>query len=393
MKKIAFLIATVLLISLITIAGCAQPTAPGSTETTKTVTATTTTTATVTAPAKTVTVTAGAEKPGVIKWTMSGQMADSPAMSYYKNPGATHTWMLHSLVDRGLADWARYITSGRLDITVVEPGAIYPIGESVENIGQGVIEIAHVAQGWLTGSVVETNVAMGLPMAWDNPQLAFDAYHNFGINAIMDEVYAERNCWAEFVPTDEIMGFFTNFPLPHPDSIKGKKLRVWGAYGKLVEVMGGLPVAMAYADIYMGMKLGTVDGAATAALALENIKLKEVVTDITATPRLNNPVNVVLINMDAFKALPEDIQHILNVGIRDYAMAIGGPERQQNQLAVAGAQKDYGLKVWNWSADETLMLRGLAKEQVWPYYGAMSARNQEILDLLTEHMQILGLLE
>jgi len=378
LKKVIFLVVAVLLISLVVV-GCTQPAAT-------TVTTTATTTATVTK-------TAAAEEPEVIKWTMAAMMADAEPFGYFADPQCDYKWMMHSLSDRGYADFLELISGGRLQVTIVEPEAVFPTSETIENIGQGVIEIAHISQGWLTGSEPACNVAMGLPMAWPTAASAMDCYHSFGFGDVMDEIYAERNLWAEFVPTDEIMGFITTFDAPDAASIKGHKIRVWGAYGKMVEAMGGLPVSMAYADVYMGMKLGTVEGSTTAAQALENTKLKEVCVGMSVRPKTNTPVNAIVINMDSFNALPDDIKAIIEEETKNYTLAMAGIEHMQNQLVVANAVKEYGIKIWEWSAEDESMLRELAKSEVWPYYGGLSAKSQELLDIMIKYMQTVGLLK
>lgn len=331
-------------------------------------------------------------EPEVIEWTMAACMADSPPLSYYAGPYSDYDYMLHSLMDREFVQWLDIMTGGRLQVTIVEPNSVFPTTESIENIGQGVVEMGHLAQGWLTGSIPECNIGMGLPMAWSTPDVAFDCYNNFGFEEVLRPLYEEHNVWVEFIPTNEIMGFITTFDATSPETIKGKKIRVWGAYGKLVEAMGGLPVAMAYGDVYMGLKLGTVDGSTTGALALENAKLKEVATGMTISPRTNNPVNAILINMDAFNALPDDIKAILNEEVKHYMYALGATEGMQNQLGLAAAVKEYGVKTWQWSGEDEAMLRQLAKDEVWPYYGGLSATSQKLLDIMIEHMEVLGLL-
>ena len=379
MKKVVFLIATVLLVALVVV-GCAQP-------------AGVTTTATVTAPAKTVTKTAAAAAPEVFEWQMSAMMADSPLLGHFAGPFSDYNYMLHSLPDRGLADWIGEVTGGRLQVTIVEPNSVFPVSETVENVGQGVIEMSHISQGWLGGSVPEANVAMGLPMAWPTASVAFDCYQNYGFEEIMDAIYDERNLWAEYIPTDEIMGFITTFDASSPESIKGKKIRVWGAYGKLVEAMGGNPVAMAYGDVYMGMKLGTIDGSTTGALALENTALKEVAMGMTTYPKTNTPVNAIVINMDAFNTLPDDIKAILDIELKHFLLSMSLVEQIQNRMVVANSVKEYGIQEWLWSSEDVSMLMNLAKDEVWPYYAGQSTKSAELVDLMVEHMQMLGMLD
>ena len=254
------------------------------------------------------------------------------------------------------------------------------------------IESVQITQGWFTGTLPEAYVACGMPMAWPDQTVAFDCYQYFGLKDIMDEAYDEWNVKFYPVADNEVSGIICNFPVPNPEAIKGRKLRIWGAVGKWVEMLGGSPIAMAYADVYMGLKLGTIEGSTTSGMALEDAKLKEVASDMLVSPRLWTAVDCILINQDAFNELPEDIQGIIDRDTKLYQAAAQYAAGLQQQYAVATAQKEYGLTTWSWSDEDAQRVRQQASEEVWTFYGDMSARNQQMVDIIIEHLKILGYL-
>lgn len=378
-KKVIWLVLT-MLVALIVVGGCAQPAAV---------------TTTVTAPAKTVTttVTAAAEKPEVIEWTMSCHSSDAPNFGYWGNPGVVYNRMLHSLMDRGFATWVNDRSDGRLKITTVEPNSIFPTGETVENVGQGAIEASFVSQNWLAGVLPECYMAGNLPYGIPDAVSAFDLYFDYGYNDIMSEVYAEQNLAFVPVPLAEVAGLICSFDCPTPDDLAGKNMRVWGPMGKTMEALGANGVSVAFADQYMAMKLGTIDGACTSALSLENAKLKEVATGMVTTPKLYTAVDALLMNMDALDALPQDLQKLMMDSSREYYIAASGIEGMQQKYVVAQAKLEFGLQEFVWSDEDSKTVRKLIIDEVWPFYGAMSARNQELLDLKIDYMKTHGLID
>jgi len=387
----------VLLVSLVVIGGCAQPAAPGAPgETTKTVTttATKTTTATVTAPAKTVTttVTAAAEEPEVIKWTMQAWSVKAPPIAHWANPDALQNWMLHEPISWGWAERINDLTDGRLKITVVEANSVFPIAESVENVGRGVIEAAE-GDACFTGTVPEYYIAAGSSMMWPDARYAFDCYYNYGFLDKLQPAFAAHNVY--FIPgfDAEDGGFATTFPCTDMASLKDKKIRFFGGHGKFIEAVGGMPVVMSYGDVYMGLKLGTIDGTGTGALALEDCKLKEVVKGWASSGLYGCTVNAQLFNMDALNALPDDIKKIVLEDTKYYlAGTISMIEILQQQYVIAKSIEEYGIEHWVWSADEQRKARKIASDEVWPFYGAKSPLSQELLDIIMDYQKHMGLL-
>jgi len=370
MKKVIFLIVSLLLVSLVVVLGCSHPAEQATT--------------TVTAPAKTVTttVTAAAEKPEVIKWRMQAIMAESPPMGYWDV-------MLNSLDDVGWAQWINEATEGRLEVEVIAAGSVFPGAESLTSMQSGVLECAQTMGGWYAGTMPETYIASGLPLAWLSAYEAYDCYYNYGLYEKIQPVYDEYNIYHIPIITQEISGIIGTFDMSSPDNLKGKNFRVWGAWGKVIEELGGNPLTIAFADQYMAMKLGTIDGCTTGAVALEQASLKEVATDHLIT-NLTIPVKAILINQEALDELPEDIKNIIVRDSKYYNAATSGVANMQHSYVIAQAVKDYGMKTWTWTDEQVAEVTKICAEKVWPFYGAKSARSQELLDIVLAYLRIHG---
>ena len=332
-------------------------------------------------------------EPEVIKWVMEAKEPSAPAYGHWARPDALQHWMLHAPMDRGWAEWILDLTDGRLEVTVVEANSIYPLHEAVENVGAGVTEACAVAPGYLAGTIPECYVGTGISMMWPDARYAFDCFYNYGLLDKWQPAFAAHNVY--LIPTfnSEVGGFGATFACTDMASIEGKKIRFFGAHGKFVEALGGLPVDMAYADVYMGLKLGTIDGTTTGGLALETGKLKEVVMGWATMGLYGCTVNSAIFNMDALNALPDDIEKLVKEQSKYYfAATLGMVELLQQEYLIAASVRDYGIEHWVWSPEEQKKAREIAKDEVWSFYGAKTPLSQEMLDIIIEYQKVFGLL-
>ena len=150
---------------------------------------------------------------------------------------------------------------------------------------------------------------------------------------------------------------------------------------------------MPRSDLYMALKLGTVDAGMVGLEALESDKLKEIVHGYVVSPTVQVNVGHILINKDAFKKLPEDIQEIIQRDSRYFLAAMGDVFAQQTKYIAASAQKEYGLTYYTWPEEEAFEIRKGIIEEVWPEFAGKSARNAEMLELIKGHLRVFNKIE
>lgn len=325
-------------------------------------------------------------QPTVIKW--KGQETFPTKLPAYGPFSAAHAGV-HA-VTREWTEWLKRSTGGRLVIDWAEPGAIFPPFEADTSIGKGVIQIAVSFAGYYTGRIPEADVETGLVFAWPTVAAEYDCMYNYGLYGELKKVYAERNINWYPMPTGAIVSIGTLFPAPNPEAIKGKKIRAVGLWGDYIAMLGGSPVPLPWGEIYMGLKLRTIDGWTAGSATLEELKLKEVAKGIVYSPQINNaPVNI-LINMDAFKALPQDIQKLIENDTRYVTEAASYLWHQQCTWVIADAKEKYGLVPYAWSPEDTRKVTEMAVEKLYPKVAAKSPRCAKLVEMIKKQMKDYG---
>jgi len=100
-------------------------------------------------------------------------------------------------------------------------------------------------------------------------------------------------------------------PIRTLDELKGKKIRSTGLSAKLVEVLGGVPVAMPQPGTYEALQKGVVEGTFAPMETLKGWKQGEVIDYTTDCISIGYTTAMfVVMNKDKWNSLPPDIQQI-----------------------------------------------------------------------------------
>lgn len=325
--------------------------------------------------------------PETIKWTLQ------PTVAWVPPPlGPYEPYIYHNVLFYGLNDWLKEATDGRLEIEILAPGEVFPIYEALSAVGAGATDCSHTPPGYFGGEIPEMNILSGLPGAWTTTGEVVDALFNtYGMYDKTKGLFDQYNTIFIPIPIVEVMNFFCTFPMPSPDSIKGHKIRSWGPYHKYVTMLGGSSVSIPYTEVYMAIKLGTIEGTTTGAQALEDTKLKEVVTDCVGN--VTSCCAGFLINKDSFEALPEDIQELLMRESIWYFTFAGLEHTQQHLYTVQHAAEEYGIEVWMWGEEDQTKIREQAVEEIWPEFAEKTPLCAELVEILKQQFRDLGKLK
>ena len=327
-----------------------------------------------------------ASKDKVTTW--KGQQIFLTKMPAYGpfGPGETGA---HAVI-RAWTEWLKKATGGRLLIDWAEPASIYPPFEADKAIGKGVIPISISYGGYYRGRIPEADIETGMVFAWPTVAAEYECLYKYGLYDEIKKVYAERNINWFPMHSDAIVGIGTSFPAPNAASIKGKKIRALGLWGDYIAMLGGSPVSVPWGEIYMGMKLGTIDGWMAGAAALEEVKLKEVSKGYVYVPRVQTALCNILINMDAFKALPKDIQDLMESTHRYIMYTLSYKWQQQCQWVLADSQAKYGVTPYAWPEEDCRKVVRMAVEKLYPKVAAKSPRCAKMIDIIKKQMRDYG---
>jgi TRAP-type C4-dicarboxylate transport system substrate-binding protein len=319
----------------------------------------------------------------IIKWKVQYSIPKGDPPSAFKGH-----YGYHALWSHGWADWIEEVTDGRLQIEMLEPDSAFPSSEALVTVGAGVVDAAFTQPGYWAGTMPEMYVVGGLPQSWDSIEEEYVGWYTYGIIDKIQPLYEKHNLMffplLAMLPMD-IMG---NFDIPNPESVKGRKIRTWGQWGEYYEMLGASTLTTPMADVYMGLKLGTVEAAFTGSSSLEFSKLKEVVTDFLDHP--NPSVNALIINLDSLKALPEDIQEIIVERSEDQFLKASMLFTEQHFAVTQEAVKNYGLETWYWTDEEWATIRKDCIEKLWPPYAEKSPLCAELVEIVKRQLSDIG---
>lgn len=288
-------------------------------------------------------------------------------------------------------EWAKTIeklTNGRLKIQIMAPGAICGVRDIITYMGLGLFQASVTAGPFYTGTIPEGDLELGLPLSHQSYDEIWDAMENRGLGDLIREAYAEHNLEWWYAAGDPYYHFATTFPVTRLEDFKGKKIRAVGIYGKYVQQLGASAVVVPGAEMYMALKLGTIDGAIYGASGLQDIKLHEVV-DYYVKPTAAQVAVCLVINKDALADLPDDLEAIVRNStqniLHDTSMRyIRISKDSLNKSVQMGSVETAVLP-----EEELVKMRKLVAP-LWNEWAAKSPRMKKGVDIIKEQMRDLG---
>lgn len=308
----------------------------------------------------------------VIKWRMGSTW--TPAINLIE-------------YDRYFIKLVNEMSGGRLVLTHYPAGEIVPAFELFDAVSQGVLE---AGGEW--------------PSYWAGKNITFDLFgsQNFGLTPLdhivwtykggglelMRELFGKYNM--HYIPigmTPIESGFRTNKPIRTLDDFKGLTLRTPATQTMWVlEQLGAKPVKLPGGEIYMALKLGTIDGAEFSNPSADwGMKFYEM-TKYWNAPAWFQPSSLlgVMINMDAWNALPDDLKAIVEAAGKasvTYSQAYA----RWNDIDAVKAFADYGIE--NVYLDEESLLR--LEELAMEFFEMKAAESPDYAKVLYSMMSYL----
>ena len=322
----------------------------------------------------------------VIRW--KGQFTFSPSKTGFGPFGVGQAGVgAHILM---WTEWLKKASGGRLLIDWAEAGSIFPVTDSDLAVGKNVVQIATAYGSYYRGRIPETDVETGGVFLWENEEQLFECFHKYGLYPALQKVYAKHNL--KWIPyhTNAIVGMFTNFPAPNPESIQGKKIRAVGMWADYIRLLGGSPVTLSWGEMYMAMKLGTIDGIVAGSAIFEELKIKEVAKGYVYSPVISKAHAGILINMDAFNALPKDLQALLQRDTPYVMYALSSNWYNQSIWCLKNAAEEYGVSMYAWSPKDIEKIMNLVVEEIYPKISGRSKANAELMEIVMKQMRDYG---
>jgi len=314
-----------------------------------------------------------------------------------KKPAEVYEWRLQSIYVPGSLPYivsgpefvqdVEIMSGGRISIEVYPPGALSPSPEIVEALGKGMFELSATAGAYYGGIIPEAYIEFGLP----GGPATFEDWMRFfreeGFMSILQEGYAEHNCWVIGTYPDSCHTIISTKPIRTIDDLKGLKIRATGVDGIWFEKLGASPMPLPLEELYTGLAMGTVDASKYAGPAVHwDLKLMEVAKYEMFPSGLGPQMagNLVF-SLDTWEALPDDLKRIIEMATLDTSYRYFNRYKIENVKAIERMKEEYGVEVISLPAAELAKVESL-REEVWDEVAAKGPRAAKGIAILKELM-------
>ena len=347
MKKIVLVLSMLLVVSVLALGfGCAKP-------------------AEAPAPAP-----APAQPTKVFKWRLAG--ATPPTDIGYE----------------GVVEWCKSVekrSHGRLVITPYPADQLFKVKDNFDSTKKGIVEMMYSAGSYWSGIMPECNWETGLPYTTTFREEEIALMYEEGLLDILREAYAEHNMYYMTPTPTGQRGFTGNRAIRTAADYKGLKARCTGPEADLLKELGGSPVFLTGGEIYTALDLGTIDAASWTMMAWEHMHWNEVCKYYNL-PRTANMIVALVINMDAWNSLPEDLQQIMEWCGKDWIFycATRYHEVESRQESLMGPETKIVLP----PSEQAIVQQAAYK--VWDKIAAMSPRNEKAVAIIKNYLARIG---
>lgn len=134
-------------------------------------------------------------------------------------------------------------------------------------------------------------------------------------------------------------------PINVPDDLKGIKLRVpegkWRV--RMFQAYGANPTPMAFGDVFVALKTGTIDGQENPYTQITSAKFHEVQKFLSVTNHVYTPAFVV-VHKETWNKLPEDVRKIIEQAAKDTQPFVH-KRAAEMEVSLLKVVKDAGVQV------------------------------------------------
>ena len=269
-------------------------------------------------------------------------------------PITWHYWCSTAAAPSFPADWhsetfAEEVTDksgGRLTIEIhYKDDLPFANTDFLKVIGGGDVEIGYAGGSYKEGEMPQlahysTPFMIGEPFAENMVSLLDDPE----IKAIRDGGFDELNVKEMGIVAVEANALITKDSITKLSDLEGMELRAWSpALIETFQALGAVPHTVPFGELYLALSTGLVDGTSNSVLVATSVKLYEV-TDYVCTFPIVSQIAAMVVNKDAYEALPADLQVIVDEAAQRWEERCRAEYLEVRDTALAEVQ-EYGMEV------------------------------------------------
>lgn len=199
-------------------------------------------------------------------------------------------------------------SDGRIDYELYCDGTLAKMGDAVNRVEQGVADMAWDVPAAYGGRFAGLNV-IGVPGLYEDPEIAGAALWNTFESGALGPSSEVKVMWIQSVNNNS---YFMTKALDDYTDFDGAKIGMGSQMrAKVIETMGGVPIAIKVPEYYQAMSKGTVQGLMTTAGAIFDFGIEALLTEVYEG-NFGGGLTFVVMNNDFYNDMPDDLRQIID---------------------------------------------------------------------------------
>jgi TRAP-type mannitol/chloroaromatic compound transport system substrate-binding protein len=307
----------------------------------------------------------------ILMISCGGQSSDAPNTQVEQQ---TYEWKLVTSwpknfpgLGKGPETFAKYVermSNGRLKIKVFGAGQMVPGFEVFDTVSSGAAEMGHSGSYYWKGKAPASQIFTAIPFGMNATEMNAWLHYGGGLE-LWREVYEPFNLipFAGGNTGVQMAGWFKK-EINSVDDLKGLKMRIPGLGGEVLKKLGGLPVALTGGELFTSLQSGAIDATEWVGpyndLAFGFHKAaKYYYYSGWHEPSANLEF---MVNKQAFEALPDDLQAIVEVATRAVNQDMWDEYTAANNSAMQALVETHNVDMRPLPEDVMLALKNASTE-------------------------------
>jgi len=278
--------------------------------------------------------------------------------------------------------------AGKLHIELYLPDMLVPVMEQFMACSQGVCEATMACFDFDSQWVPEAMVAFPLPRTFETLDQSMKFWHEYGGLEFFRERYAERNMYLYRQLAYGRDCFMSKTLISDLSQMKGLKTWTPAPKAYMFERLGAMPTELPLEELYMGLKLGTLDANIYSVPELKTLNLYEV-ADYVYLPAIVPVITVNMsFNLDAWNSLSPEMQNELNAIMDEINPQMYNAIAQEETVGL-DFFKENGGTIVEWTPAQMDELNQAAWDS-WDDVAAVNAKAAEAVDMFRDFLKAEG---
>lgn len=284
------------------------------------------------------------------------------------------------------------LTDGRLQITLHPAAALVPTKELFDSFRKGTVDGGTGSPAYWMTIIPLAAVSGNCPMTFRDPWEGLYFHFVLGFEDMLKEAHAKFNMlyYTEKIYPTAMIG---KRPIRKIEDLKGYKIRSSGAIADMLKELGAATSLIPGEELYLALQTGVVEGAHWgAAGGALTMKLCEPAKYYIQPNLAMSGTDVIVINKDAFNALPKDLQSTLDLALKERVWHRTHEYIMDEMNALATMKKDFKVTVSTLPPEDQKKMMKVAMKQ-WDKVAAKDAIAAKAVGMLKDFLKKLDYID